>query len=259
MVTQAQAYSRCNLTIRSSRPRIVASAMCFTLRLHMSAAPPRGGLTQALALMAVWRYVHFENKEAQRLADLNGITYDLHLVGSICDQFLQIENNFSTESSLISQCLFISAVVTYGRTLNSGVRSGVTRQQIEQLPIELQEQHQYFKDIRDKFIAHSVNAFEENCVKIYLTPEERGERSVSSIGLGHSRVIALSHQDMQSLKNLAAIVLAIVKYEMKYEEDRLLQFARSLPVDDFYNAPEPTAFYGGNSSPGNVRKKPGEG
>ncbi|MEQ1766128.1 MAG: hypothetical protein ABL859_01750, partial [Methylotenera sp.] len=36
------------LTIRSSRPRVVASAMCFTLRLHMSAAPPQGGLTPAL-------------------------------------------------------------------------------------------------------------------------------------------------------------------------------------------------------------------
>ena len=36
------------LTSRSSRPRVVASAVCFTLRLHMSAAPPQGGLTQAL-------------------------------------------------------------------------------------------------------------------------------------------------------------------------------------------------------------------
>ena len=36
------------LTIRSSRPRVVASVMCFTLRLHMSAAPTQGGLTQAL-------------------------------------------------------------------------------------------------------------------------------------------------------------------------------------------------------------------
>jgi hypothetical protein len=36
------------LTSRSSRPRVVASAMCFTLRLHMSAAPPQGGLTPAL-------------------------------------------------------------------------------------------------------------------------------------------------------------------------------------------------------------------
>ena len=37
-----------HLTIRSSRPHVAASAMCFTLRLHMSAAPPRVGLTQAL-------------------------------------------------------------------------------------------------------------------------------------------------------------------------------------------------------------------
>ena len=36
------------LTIRSSRPHVVASAVCFTLRLHTSAAPPRVGLTQAL-------------------------------------------------------------------------------------------------------------------------------------------------------------------------------------------------------------------
>jgi hypothetical protein len=36
------------LTIRSSRPRVVASATCFALRLHASAAPPRVGLTQAL-------------------------------------------------------------------------------------------------------------------------------------------------------------------------------------------------------------------
>ena len=39
-----------HLTIRSSRPRVVASAVCFTLRLHTSAAPPRVGLTQALGL-----------------------------------------------------------------------------------------------------------------------------------------------------------------------------------------------------------------
>jgi hypothetical protein len=37
-----------HLTIRSSRPRVVASAVCFALRLHTSAAPPQGGLTQAL-------------------------------------------------------------------------------------------------------------------------------------------------------------------------------------------------------------------
>ena len=37
------------LTIRSSRPHVVAAAACFALRLHASAAPPRVGLTQALS------------------------------------------------------------------------------------------------------------------------------------------------------------------------------------------------------------------
>ena len=36
------------LTIRSSRPRVAASAMCFALRSHMSATPTQGGLTPAL-------------------------------------------------------------------------------------------------------------------------------------------------------------------------------------------------------------------
>ena len=40
-----------HLTIRSSRPRIVASTACYTLRLHAVAAPLWVGLTQALGLM----------------------------------------------------------------------------------------------------------------------------------------------------------------------------------------------------------------
>ena len=48
MICSLPLFSSCHLTIRSSRPHVVASAACFTLRLHASAAPPQGGLTQAL-------------------------------------------------------------------------------------------------------------------------------------------------------------------------------------------------------------------
>jgi hypothetical protein len=42
--------ARWGLTIRSSRPHVVASATCYALRLHVAAAPPRVGLTQALGI-----------------------------------------------------------------------------------------------------------------------------------------------------------------------------------------------------------------
>ena len=54
------------LTSRSSRPRVVASATCFTLRLHVSAAPPQGGLTPALG--PLWlSSLSLQNIKASRL------------------------------------------------------------------------------------------------------------------------------------------------------------------------------------------------
>ena len=56
-----------HLTIRSSRPHVVASAACFTLRLHASAAPPRGGLTQALGVTWSNPYAQQEKENTARL------------------------------------------------------------------------------------------------------------------------------------------------------------------------------------------------
>ena len=53
-----------HLTIRSSRPHVVASAMCFTLRLHTSAAPPRVGLTQALGFSIKHKDDHMSESKA---------------------------------------------------------------------------------------------------------------------------------------------------------------------------------------------------
>jgi hypothetical protein len=61
------------LTIRSSRPHVVASAMCFTLRLHMAAAPPRVGLTQALGGRKAFDWFAFQCSLSRlRLAPLFG-------------------------------------------------------------------------------------------------------------------------------------------------------------------------------------------
>jgi hypothetical protein len=207
--------------------------------------------------MVEFRYVHFEHPEARRLADLNGVSYDLGLVSSLCDHYLSIDHCASSDNLLLAQALFMSAVVTYGRTFGSAVRSGVKRNQIDLLSEDLQLRHQYFKDLRDKFVAHSVNAFEENCVKLYLQPVERGGPGVSSIGLGHARVATLSYENIEQLKGLAAEVLALVENEMEVERARLLEFSKTLPLEEIYQYPGPRAFYG-DAVPSQVRRKIGE-
>ena len=197
--------------------------------------------------MAVWRSVDFSRPEAQRLADLTGISYDLNAVREHCDMFLA-RNESTREDAALRVSLCVSAIIFYGRTMTSGVRSGISKEQILQLSQELQETHEHFKDVRDKFIAHSVNAFEESRVCAFLVPEERGERAISGISTQHGRVLTLSEYAMQALKELAGALLEIIETETEAERAKVLEFARTLPIDPLYEAGAAPAFTA-NSSP----------
>ncbi len=193
--------------------------------------------------MATWRYVDFSRPEAQRLADLNGIDFDLQSVVEYCDLFLSKEYPApSIEESRVMTAVCVAAVVTYGRTMTTGVRSGITLEQIRELPAHLQDAHQYFKDFRDKFIAHSVNALEENAVVAYLVPEERGPRAVASISVQHGRVMMLAPYDMTGLRDLAKALTAIIAAESEIEQSAVLALAQSLPVDALYETDAGPAF-----------------
>lgn len=186
--------------------------------------------------MAVWRFVDFFVPQAQRLADLTGVQYDLQMVEHQCEMILPMMESESLENMRLREALCISAITSYGRTFVSGVRSGVTREQLDRLEAGLQDKHVYFKDLRDKWIAHSVNAFEDNRVCAYLVPEERGERAVASISVQQHRVLTLSGLDIVALQDLASSLRKIVEADIAVENQKVLAYARSLPVDQFYAA-----------------------
>lgn len=91
----------------------------------------------------------------------------------------------------------------YGRSFYPSVREQIPTQLIEQLPQEYQESHTFFMNLRDKWVEHSVNGFEFTQVVAYLTPAERGPKSVSSISVLPNRIAFLSVQDMLRLQKLA--------------------------------------------------------
>ena len=210
-----------------------------------------------LALMGELRSVEFQHPEARRLADLVGVSHDLMLVGEYCQQYYAHDRFASTEEMIICRSLFIAATVGYCRTLGSSVRSGVTQEQILQLPQQLQETHQYFKSLRDKYVAHSVNAFEENHVKVWLVPPEAGSPAIASIGHCHNELATPSMETMIVLEDLAQNVLKLVKAEMETEQARLYKLAASLPLEYFLGAPEPKPPTGFSQHPSKSRKRIG--
>jgi hypothetical protein len=183
--------------------------------------------------MAKWRFVDFSVKEAQKLADLTGVEADLRATEEICDLILSNLTKQPMESVLV-EALCAAALVRYGRSFGSGVRYRIPDEVVKSLPKESQKFHEFFKNLRDKWIAHSVNAFEENLVHAYLAPEERGPRRISWISVQHQRVVTLSSQSISALKALAVEMRKQVEKLIEQENNRVLAYARSLPIDNFY-------------------------
>ena len=94
--------------------------------------------------MAEWRSVSFHIPESQRLADLTGVESDLLSAERICDRFISESEKESRDWHLL-EIFCAAAIIRYGRTFPSGVRSGVASSLVEQLHPMHQNSHQFFK------------------------------------------------------------------------------------------------------------------
>jgi hypothetical protein len=187
--------------------------------------------------MAVYRYVNLDIREAQLLADLTGIEHDLKATVTLCDRLeAALKDTFEgRQHDLITlETLTTAVLVRYARSFTSGVRARLPKQILQGLPPKLLDDHRWFKALRDKYIAHSVNAFEENMVVAYLAPEELGTREVQSISVQQSRLASLGLDDVDCLRVLCQELCTRVSELIEQERARVLEVARKLPVDQLY-------------------------
>lgn len=182
----------------------------------------------------------FSISEAQRLSDLTSVDSDLEAVIRICDRCERLSATLTKipESAPLTWLddlqahgdLMFAAVIRYGRTIASGVRQGIPRDWIDALPKTAQESHEYFKALRDKYVAHSVNQLEDNQVFVMLTPQFGEDQQPAHITVDKGHLISLGSNDITRLRSLAEELRAVVCREVKSETARLLAIACQMPV-----------------------------
>lgn len=184
--------------------------------------------------------VDFSIREAQWLADLHGIDNDLRDVVKLCNKCLDFLQALPPpegdpidwlDKSWLSGEISFAAVIKYGRTFGSGTRLSIPSSWIERLTPEYQDKHRYFKNLRDKFIAHSVNSFEDNQVFAYLHPQFNPS-GVKSITVDTGRYVSMSAGDVTSLKGLAGALQQMVRLEISIEMVRVLEIAKKWPISE---------------------------
>lgn len=189
-----------------------------------------GVMRNCSKVVPTYTWVDLFIPEAERLADLAGILWDLKKAREFAqllrDEFSKPQPNWS-----LVEPLSISAVVMYSRPFLSGLRLRLDETALKILTREQREAHNYFRSYRDKHVAHSVNIFEENTPRADYCVERVKEEGITGISYGTSRIVGLSSADLEALIDLTRVLEVHVEGQISVEQDRLLPIVRGMSLD----------------------------
>jgi hypothetical protein len=174
------------------------------------------------------RAVEVKLDEATVLADLYSISYDLGLATHLAKAARKAATD--GQDSIVVEGLVTASLIRYFRCFATNVRLGLVRSDLVGLSDQLLKQHDYFKDLRDKFVAHSVNPFEENWVTATASVRDGIPQPITSLAHGSHRWV-LSVGEARRLSALTKQVRYIVDAKIRAEEERLLSVIQALPPD----------------------------
>lgn len=168
--------------------------------------------------------VHVPIAEVQKYADIGSVRDELLIAKKLCEiAILDREDNY--QNTLLVDGLITAAIIRYVRCFHTtGKRYGL---KAENVPEDLMDEHNYFRNIRDKHVAHSVNAFEQPYVSTYIEIEN-GQRKPFTRLLPESERVIFNVNNAKALNILIEVVLDGVLAEMTLLHDEALAIVNSL-------------------------------
>ena len=179
--------------------------------------------------MAINDFVELNLPEAAALADLTGVQFDLQSAKEFALKLRELLSADRPDYSLVDP-LSTATLVRYSRAFVTGVRKPLREEALQELSDSQRRKHEYFRNLRDKHIAHSVNCFEESVPVARYWIERVETEGITSISCNHHVVTGLGSRDLDALVELVDLLLRFVKKKIKEEETRLLATVRAMPL-----------------------------
>lgn len=165
--------------------------------------------------------LELQDDDAAVLAGWYAVAYDLQHVISATKALVTLLKQPEIDATIV-RSLWSSALISYVRCFGSGRRARVEPSIYTHLPGDPVGTHQYYKDTRDKHIAHPVNAFEE--VRVGIATGELGE----PIGIGHLAAFRIcdAAEGVAQLGALASVAMQHVAKIIQPLEEAILARAK---------------------------------
>lgn len=176
-------------------------------------------------------------KEADEFSDLKGIEQDLSWVIDAGVKYVELRSK--AFDPVLLEAFSIALMVRYMRPFKTGVRRKIPQEWLDEMPSVLKEAHKYFKSMRDKFFAHSVNHHEKNYAVVYIKNSHSSDPEFSQVQAHHERTVALSVDDVEKLTRLTKMLHAKVEDQLKLERQKVEALARKISISELMNERPP--------------------
>lgn len=191
-------------------------------------------------------------EEAKKLADLASIHQDLIFVSRSLKRLLQLLKEGS-KNELLIQALWSVALVAYVRCFSEGRRSNLSEDVFKDIA-GATETHRFYKNLRDKHIAHSVNPFEQVFVGLVLSPQDSPKREVLGVSTLSQKLISTSIEGVETLLKLVSVAGREVVKRAKDQERMVLQKGKEVPIESLYSRARLRAVTPGPEDAGKARQ-----
>lgn len=159
------------------------------------------------------------------MADLKAICVDLRLAKSLCGEALALPE----EKAIAIDGLVTAAVIRYVRCFQStGHRVSLSKDDISGLSANELAAHDYYYNLRNKHIAHSVNEYE--CCYVSLDVTLKGGHLLRPVGvLPESERLIFNRANASALEQLIDSVERQLAAIFDEEREKAMRFVDQLP------------------------------
>ena len=184
--------------------------------------------------------VALDTPAARILADQASIINDLQFVMDCCKRLLtELDKPQEDRDGVVPQALWSSALVAYGRCFSEDRRSGLTIDDIQNLPLQgaVMKFHTWVIEEHGKLIAPSADPFEAATIGAALSPPGRGKRRVEGIAIFSASRVLIDVIGVRQLGGLASELAKQTAQKAEKQQGSVLKDAQRLDLDTLYDLP----------------------
>lgn len=191
-------------------------------------------------------------QESKDTEELHAVYRDLEFVVNVSNYLIQVMEQRERQqgeptsvgtSGFLEQALYTATLVAYVRCFSTGKRKHRLDDSIFKGDAEhLLERHQYYKNTRDKHIAHSVNAFEITKTAAWIKGQDTDAPEIQMVGAIYTYRAGDAIDDVRWMVKLATYVQTIVYGRLNNANSKLNERVHNLSKEDLKKLKQMTVY-----------------